>query len=214
MPLDYGDPSLVGYWTFDEGAGAIAYDYSGNNATGSWSGTATGTSGYYSPGKIGSWSGAFDGSSTYISLPTMGLSNVTMSAWFQPQTIPGSYQTIVSLEGSVGYFRFDQLGSNIFLYWNDAGGNHDIGTYTITPGQWYYILASKNGNSLTYYINGAANTSNSINGVIGTSSFGNKIGARSTTGANYYFSGLIDDVRVYNRALSAAEIQALYNGGK
>jgi prepilin-type N-terminal cleavage/methylation domain-containing protein len=52
-PLDYGDASLVGYWTFDEGTGSTTYDYSGNNATGSWNGTATGTNGYYSPGKIG-----------------------------------------------------------------------------------------------------------------------------------------------------------------
>jgi hypothetical protein len=35
-PLDYGDNSLVGLWTFDEGIGSIAYDYSGSNATGSW----------------------------------------------------------------------------------------------------------------------------------------------------------------------------------
>src|ERR1017187_8950472 len=72
-PLDYGDPSLVGYWTFDEGQNSVAYDYSGSNATGSWSGTQTGTAGYYSAGKIGSYAGAFDGSTNYIGLSSSSL---------------------------------------------------------------------------------------------------------------------------------------------
>ena len=66
-PLDYGDPSLVGYWTMDEGTGSTSgvsqtYDYSGNNNNGTWYGTATGTNGtYYAPGKVGAWGGSFDG---------------------------------------------------------------------------------------------------------------------------------------------------------
>src|ERR1035437_2333444 len=67
-PLDYGDPSLVGLWTFDEGTGSVAYDYSGNNATGSWNGTPTGTAGFYSPGRIGGWAGSFNGTNDGIGI--------------------------------------------------------------------------------------------------------------------------------------------------
>ena len=65
-PLDYGDTSLVGLWSFNEGMGSSTYDWSGNGNTGTWNGTPTGTSGYYSPGKIGPWAGAFDGSTNYV----------------------------------------------------------------------------------------------------------------------------------------------------
>src|ERR1017187_2122829 len=77
-PLDYGDPTLVGLWTFDEGFGPVAYDYSGNGNSGSWNGGQIGTSGYYSPGKIGSWTGAFDGSTTYANVASSFIGQPTV----------------------------------------------------------------------------------------------------------------------------------------
>ncbi len=69
-PLDYGDPTLVGYWPLDEGTGMVAYDESGNNNNGMWNGTEAGTSGYYSPGNGKSWVGYFDGSTDYVNIGT------------------------------------------------------------------------------------------------------------------------------------------------
>lgn len=85
-PLDYGDTSLVGYWPFDEGTGTVAYDYSGNNATGSWSGTQTGSSGYYSSGKGGGYSdaGYFNGSDDYVGVGSPNInptSAFSLIAW-------------------------------------------------------------------------------------------------------------------------------------
>ena len=53
--------SLIGWWTFDEGAGQALYDSSGNGYQGAWQGTAAGANGYYSPGKVGPWAGSFNG---------------------------------------------------------------------------------------------------------------------------------------------------------
>src|SRR5581483_9489039 len=64
IPVDYGDTSLVGYWTFDEGTGTIAYDYSGNNATGSLQNNPTWTPTCKTGGCL-----SFDGSSTFVQVP-------------------------------------------------------------------------------------------------------------------------------------------------
>lgn len=85
-PVDYGDTSLVGYWTLDEGTGTAAYDYSGYNATGTWNGSAVGTSGYYSSGKVGPYAGAFDGVTTYLANTGNNTgfqltTNMTLVAW-------------------------------------------------------------------------------------------------------------------------------------
>lgn len=98
-PMDYGDPSLVGYWSLDEGSGAIAYDYSGNNATGSWNGTQAGTSGYYSAGKIGPYAGYFNGSNNAVNLGNPAALQATPSlsvvAWVNPSALV-VYETIVA----------------------------------------------------------------------------------------------------------------------
>ncbi len=92
---------LVGYWPLDEGSGNTAIDYSGNNNTGTWNGTQTGTSGYYSLGYVGSYTGTFDGSSDYITvaspidIPTGNVA--TVSAWIKPSGYSdASYNGVVS----------------------------------------------------------------------------------------------------------------------
>src|ERR1700676_194703 len=98
-PLDYGDSSLVGYWTFDEGAGTIAYDYSGSNATGSWSGSAP----YYATGEVGLYAGNFvNGASPNItststpSLTTQG----TVGFWMFPTSSGACRHPILKWSGT------------------------------------------------------------------------------------------------------------------
>ena len=74
------DPSLVGYWSFEEGLGsATSTDYSGNGNNGTWYGTST----QYAAGKVGTWAGSFNGSSDYINLGStafnsMGTTTLTL----------------------------------------------------------------------------------------------------------------------------------------
>jgi hypothetical protein len=79
-PLDYGDSSLVGLWTFDEGTGSVAYDYSGNNATGTLTNAPTWTS-----GKIGSGALSFNGTTGYVgaTIPSITSSAYTVTGWVQ-----------------------------------------------------------------------------------------------------------------------------------
>ena len=77
--------------------------------------------------------------------------------------------------------------------------------------QWVMVTATYDGNAAKMYINGVLGGSSNISSsVTSTNMF---IGA-SNSGGYQDFPGLIDDVRIYNRALSAAEVQALYNAEK
>jgi len=210
-PLDYGDTTLVGYWALNEGVGSTSYDYSGNNATGSWAGTATGTSGYYSPGKGKgyTWAGSFDGSTDYVntsfSYSLTPASNFTWTAWVNLTTLVANTTLIGNRSGSSGGWA-EIGGSGFFQY-----GTGNIFSPTISTSTWELITVTKSASAFAYYLNGALVNTASNNTTISNMPFyigedKNAVGSGAT--------GLIDDVRVYNRALTAAQIAAMYAGGK
>ena len=228
-PLDYGDTSLVGYWTFDEGTNSIAYDYSGNNATGSWSGTATGTSGYYSPGRVGSWAGAFDGGSTYVLLPnnivpitTIVSQGISYSCWIN--TTNNGNQSVFGQRLSSGYSDWPSGGINVITFFPRMVAYDNLSSYTyaissipISSGSWNFIVGtySPSTRQLYIYVNGVLEGTSTAIGAFRTgTNIYDRISEPTSNDSNTYFSGLVDDVRIYNRALSASEIQAMYNGNK
>jgi hypothetical protein len=215
-PLDQGDPSLVGYWPFDEGTGAIAYDDSGQNATGSWLGTATGTSGYYSAGKVGPWTGVFDGTTTYVS--NVGnaavfklTTGMTLVAWVKLNA-SSTDEKVISKRPSyaLAVYSNNVPETEIFIastsYDTRSGG---AGT-TLLNGVWYQLAGTYDGTLVKTYVNGVLDRQISAPGSMDNTTFVLNIGKTADSAANY-FNGFIDDPRVYNRALSASEIAALYN---
>jgi hypothetical protein len=213
-PLDYGDSSLVGYWPLTEGTGTIAYDYSGNNASGTWNGSQVGASGYYSAGKIGPWAGTFNGVNDYIpitNLTNLSGSQITITAWFK-----GSYaQSIVRYQsGSGNYVVLAWNGLDILS--NDGGTASGLSDGSVVDGAWHFMAMTwiqNSTNGFASYRDGALvasrNSSNSPLPNIGVPVY---IGSQG--GVAEFTNGSIDDVRIYNRALSASEIAAMYAGGK
>ncbi len=213
-PLDYGDASLVGYWTFDEGAGTLAYDYSGSNATGSWSGTAT-----YTTGKIGSYAGQFSSAlGDYINIPSSTKLRpsgaITVAAWINATNVTSTNADtgiVVGAGMEYGMTRDERnSGRNITIFSYINGGGNALSWHLASFGAWQYVAYTYDGNSWIVYINGTQ---------IGRRFFSQTINAPSTIrignfGGSQQFNGLIDDVRIYSRALSAVEIQALYSWGK
>lgn len=216
----YNPNGLVGWWPLTEGSGTTAYDNSGNGNNGGWAGTTIGNNGtYYGGGKVGIYAGDFDGSTDYVSTPTSnfptGNSSISISAWIN---YSGTSRQIFYIYG------LGITNEGVYLEVNDTnscavgkldvqllGGGYNVCGPTIAAGTWHYIAASYNGTQETLYVDGqligSATGSPNPNIVNGYSDIGKYSG-----GLN--FSGLINDVRVYNRALSAAEIQALYNAEK
>jgi prepilin-type N-terminal cleavage/methylation domain-containing protein len=212
-PLDYGDNSLVGYWTFDEGTGTVAYDYSGNNATGSWNGTAA-----YAAGKIGAYAGNFNGTtSTYVDVVGNPISlrlagnAMTQIAWIYP--LANIANSTIATKPNSYYFQRDASGKLASYQQGTTPAGYLYSTDTAQLSMWSFVAYTYDGSNIIFYINGAQSGITAKTGSISSSGYDLIIGGDSSVNTRYW-NGLIDDVRIYNRALSATEIQAIYNGGK
>ena len=87
------------------------------------------------------------------------------------------------------------------------------GGTVLTTGVWYQIAGTFDGSTVKTYVNGVLDRQVSASGILSSTTYAIDLG-KTADGTNNYFNGLIDDARVYNRALSAAQLAALYNGGK
>ena len=206
---------LVGYWSMDEGSGSYATDFSGKNNAGVFpGGTANPT---WVDGKRGK-ALSFDGSNDYVAITnansTLKLtsSDGTFSAWVKPNTISG-FDGIIGNNFGSGWWFILNAGKIAFWAATDAAV-YDSNT-VVPNGQWTHILVTYNNASktATFYKNGVFDGSQVTANTIGNGGTTFYIGNDGRDGAGYPFDGLIDEVRIYNRALTAAEIQALYKSG-
>ena len=227
--------NLVSYWPLDEGTGTTAYDKSGSNINGTWSGTPAGTSGYYSTGNNQTWAGEFDGNTDYISLPytQSSVTQYTIVAWVRT-TSTGNLPVVQDRGSGAGDSITLDVGYN-----GDQGNNPGTvncgldsnslwqGGYTpsvVNNGSWHFIACVFNTPTGTSIV--PADFSTYIDGLPQSmidSSYGSMnspvTGLGSTTiGYEYagggFFSGQIANVRIYTHALSSAEIQMIYNAEK
>jgi len=204
------DTGLVGYWKFDETIGITASDSSGNGNNGTLINGPT-----WVAGKINNALN-FDGSNDYVSTPLslqLGLSG-TVSAWVKFDTLNTDDLIIGQYSGyPIKYFWMGTTVDGKYNFaWGGAATDYKYTTaHGLVVGQWYhFVMVRDASNSVILYVNGSQVasfvpsttnvTSNSIN-------IGNINGL-----SGFEFDGLIDDVRIYNRALSTSEIQELYNG--
>ena len=218
-PLGRG---LVGYWPMDEGGGGPVNDFSNFGNLGTWGGTPTGTNGYYSQGRIG-MAGAFDGTSTYVSIPDASVvdfsGDFTLAAWIKTISAGPMGATqgriINKRSGSVGYELYiNQGGTNLGFFVGDAGGYSFPGSSNnVADANWHHVVAERFSSSLLIYTDGSVVYSGSTTHTGNVSTTVSLYLGMSHSGG-YVFPGLIDDVRLYNRALSLQEIQEIYNAEK
>ncbi len=202
---------LVGYWTFDgkDMVGGVVRDRSGNGNNGNLNNIATST--FYTPGKIGQ-AGNFDGSNDYIFKTTINpnnFNNITISAWLKPNNIGTEMRAVLvgENEAFVGINASGQSMSRIY----DGVANRNIAGTNNYSNKWVHVLMTSDGVIERLYENGVQVNSTSAGNLNWTNqsiTFGSLYGS---TGS--WFNGLIDDVRVYNRALSTSEISQLYSSG-
>jgi hypothetical protein len=211
---NFPQSGLVGLWRFKEGSGTVTADDSGNGNAGALvSGPAR------TLGKTG-FGVSLDGINGFVNVTEV--SNLSFAspnafsygAWFKASTLT-SWGGVISRVENSGYNGYNlQIGSanNIACF---AGGSGSA-TYTGSnsapvAGVWYHGVCVYNGTTMNLYLNGVKQNS-PTNTVINTGAFNLKLGvfyADQTLRIN----GTIDDAFVYNRALSASEIQQIYNCG-
>ncbi len=198
------------YWKFDEGSGTTAGDSSGGNVQGSFVGSPQ-----WVNGKVGK-ALDFNGTADYVWAPNSSRIHpaiFTVMAWVKfeggslNRTVMGTRKT--NFLGDPQGYSLDALTLN----WSFAVGDTSQAVSQISGGgaptsTWTHIVGVYDGFTMTLYKNGIALASASSSYVFANSDF--RVAARITTPVQY-LSAVIDEVRIYNRPLSATEIQGYYN---
>ena len=214
-----GDPSLLSYLKMDEGSGTTAADSSGNGNAGSLMNGAG-----WSAGHLGQ-AAALDGVNDYVSIPHAAALNaypLSVAVWFKTGTTTGWRALVNKYAGGSmnGYQVFLYNGSLCAWYFKD-GSNYvydGSGCPMSTPGyndsQWHQAVFVVDASGGRLYVDGAQKGSRAWTGVAGAPSTTQEIqlghypsGSEPTA----YVPGAVDELQVYNRALSAAEVVQLYS---
>ncbi len=216
------EPTLIGHWTLDEGQGTRAIDSSGHGHHGTIRG-ATWTEG------IKGKALRFTGNGTWVELPDvpdldrLPSGTYSVTAWFRPDDIPTRKQRPDQAYGIVmkpgfhigicygedGYFQvLHYLPGNVPAHASTSG--------PFEPGRFHFVAAVVNRETATtqLFVNGTLEDTTkwkdpgpAVTGTSSTWRFG--IAGPKDTGNRLAARGVIDEVRLYRRALSAAEIRAL-----
>lgn len=202
---------LIGYWPLEEGSGTVAYDYSGNNNNGQWNGTQAGTSGYYSIGKVGPWAGYFDGTDNFIytSKPSNLSSSgpFTLAAWAYYDGTKTNWSSIVSSASTLGSTYIGTNNSEWLIGTFGYGAESCTGPAPSVG--WHFVVGTRSGITSALYVDGVmvANCTYTIT----ASPAGDPVLGGDASNGQDIWKNSIDDVRIYDRILSVAEIQAIYN---
>ncbi|MEX2115099.1 MAG: LamG domain-containing protein, partial [Pirellulales bacterium] len=209
-PSSGGADGLVGHWTMDGNGN----DQTGNGNNGSPAGSTS-----YGAGRISS-ALLLSSSSSRLEVPddnSLDVSGaITVSAWIRPQTTGTQYVISKNQKSAIdGYEVSLSNGGRVFVRFNeDSSGDTyrvDSSTKYPTNGQtWLHVVATYDGTTIKLYINGNLEASKNATFQIATNDLPLNIGS----GLDGYrgMKGAIDDVRIFSRALSAAEIAALAQG--
>jgi hypothetical protein len=194
---------LVGHWKMDEaswnGTSGEVLDASGvgNNGQAVGAGGITGTT---STSKYGR-AGEFDGTDDSVNFTDINLGTKhSFSLWARGNT------TSKGLIGSAvtNYGLYYETGA---FYYRVSTGSNTYWRYTISDSTtWHHYLVSRDGLKITLYVDGVSKGENSLQANVALT-----VDEIGSLGESVYWDGSIDDVRVYNRALSASEITRLYD---
>lgn len=203
---------LVGYWKMDEnswnGTAGEVKDSSGNGNNGTAvNGATTGT------GKFGG-AGSFNGSNQYVSTGNVTLGNTfSVSVWVKPTSSPQTgYTRLLETSFTSGlYLGFDATGTKFQFIVNN--GTSPFGGLTSSPftTAWHLVTGTYDGTNAVLYVDGVRQGSPVAFTSPGTITKPFYINSYVTGLGTYGMVGSIDEVRIYNRALSPAEIRKLYS---
>ena len=202
---------LVGHWNFNEGSGPVAADSSGNGNDGQ---LADGT-GWLQNHARPPFVLFFDGVNDHVNVansPSLNPSDeITLAAWIAPYDVSASGEIIAKSNGTdPQYYLRVQAGGKIRF---GIGATVLNGNSTLSPFQWHLVAGTYDGATMKIYVDGVLDTVMSKNGPMHDNGVDVWIGCRRFR-TLLAFNGLIDNLRIYSRALSANEIQALGTPGQ
>jgi hypothetical protein len=199
--IDLTSANLVAYWKFEQNTLDSTINHNDGTITGisSWAKGVTGNS------------ISLSGTNNYVTCPDSATLNIqgdiTVEAWIktsatQDEEILAKYQG--SNGGCNGYALKIQNGKLSFL----VGTNWKLSIGSVNDGNWHYVVATGNGNTGFFYIDGQPSGTFNYSTVTNNASIPLYIGCYQGCGC---FTGNLDEMAIWNRALTQAEIQIRYN---
>ena len=200
-------PGLVAAYGFGEGTGTTVADTSGNSNTG-----AIGSASWTTQGKFGN-ALLFNGTSARVTINDSAslrlTTGMTLEAWVNPSTVNSAWRDVIYKGDDNYYLEGSSTQGQVPAMGGTFSPNPLYGTAALVVNTWTHLAATYDRVTMRLYVNGVQVASRAQTGNIVTSTNPLQIGGDSIYGQ--YFAGLIDEVRVYNRALSLAEIQTDMN---
>jgi Concanavalin A-like lectin/glucanases superfamily len=202
------------YWAFDQGSGTTATDSTGNGNTATLQTGATWTA-----GKVGANALNLDGTTGFASTaaPVIDTSqSYSVAAWVRPTSTSG-HKTIVALDGNSVSPFYLQIVNGYYVFALRDVDNAPTSVQTVTTGVaatvnvWTHLVAVHDNaaNTVSLYVNGVLQSTVAFNSPWKANG-ATTVGRAKWNGASTdFFSGAIDEVRLYDRVLTAAEITSL-----
>jgi hypothetical protein len=206
--------AAVSIWLMNENSGKVIKDATGAHKQ---DGTLIGGVKWEPNGKFGS-AVSFDGSSGHIEIPDpdnrLTPKNITLMAWVKLDEISGLRSILEQYDwaGAFGThaFRMDGAQVQLWVIWGAAGENVEGGA--VKAGEWTHVAGSYDGENVRTYINGkmAAEKKLAKKDLVASSKT-LSIGVRGDSKDVQWLKGLVDEVAIFNTALSEKELTAIVN---
>jgi hypothetical protein len=163
---------------------------------------------------------SLNGVNQYISVPdnqawTFGTNAFTIELWANTASTVNN-QALIAYDAGGGLqnkwiFWLNQNSLQFHINGPQVGANYiTSSTIGINTNQWYHIALTRQGNSFIYYLNGSSLSTSSSSVSIPMASTLLTMGQAE---GGFFFDGMLDEIQIYSRALSASEIQAIYLAG-
>ncbi len=201
---------LVLHYAFEDGSGVVAGDETGN-----YPGTLEGNTAWESAAQVGgavrfATDGDYITGGSDAGLDLTG--DLTISVFLRQDAVLSNWSRVVgkgeTSTRTYGIWTSPTSQPNKILFQQQTGGgtNNLFSTSEITPGEWVHVVATVSGNTMRLYLNGALEGEQTRSGAVRSSSAPFTVGDPGWLNA---FSGAVDELRVYNRAISETEVIGL-----
>ena len=213
MPaIPISDPNLVGWWKLDDEVGTFVMDFSGYGNYGAFRSNPAWVAGY-DGGAL-----ELDGLDDYVEIPHNDILTVNkeaaVMAWINARNLTAEYQGVVAKGNTVrSYSLYLQTAGTLHFSTTSAGayvGSSSSGT--VKAGEWTHVCAMVKDGSHLYFINGEAAGTGGGGIVLPGTTDTAAVRIGNTQEGGRYFSGMIDDVRVYNVALTEEKLKEAMQG--
>jgi hypothetical protein len=209
-PVLGADPDLLGWWACDEGSGSVVGDVSGNGRDGTFV--------FGDP----AWTAGIRGNAIELVGPTlveipplnMELTEATMAGWMKPNGSQPDWASFIMTRTPGLATGFNILGFQLAYHWNDTSDSWSYrGGDMIPDGEWTFCAVTVEPDKATFYVNGVAGSTNTINH--GPCNWNSNIYLGGDGNDNWTarrMNGALDDVSLFSRALTADELLAVMQG--